>query len=163
MKLIRNKLLLITGTAILTGTLFASTALASSGMVNAQTTSNPNGPQKMIRLQLKNGTDSPLKLTAASPEDLTAQVNSLLETGFDADKQEIQIILKDNGKGIPEEELPFIFDRFRRGIDTQAIPGSGLGLAIVHETLKRINGTISVESKVDIGTRFIIRLQPIQR
>lgn len=72
--------------------------------------------------------------------------------------QEILIILKDSGKGIPEQELPFIFDRFRRGIDTQAIPGSGLGLAIVHEALKRINGTISVESQVDIGTQFIIRL-----
>lgn len=81
MRLIRNKLLLITGTALLSGTLFASTALASTGMVNAKTSSNPNEPQKMMTLQLKNGTDSPIKLTAASPEELTAQVSSLLESG----------------------------------------------------------------------------------
>lgn len=81
MRLIRNKLLLITGTAILSGTLFASTALASTGMVNAKITGNSNGPQKMMTLQLKNGTDSPIKLTAASPEEMKAQINSLLESG----------------------------------------------------------------------------------
>lgn len=81
MRMLRNKLLLITGTAILSGTLFASTALASTGPVTTKTAGNPNGPQKMITLALKNGTASPVKLTAASPEGLTVQVKSLLDSG----------------------------------------------------------------------------------
>lgn len=69
-----------------------------------------------------------------------------------------KIVVQDSGKGIPKEELPYIFDRFHRGVDTQSIPGTGLGLAIVREFLKRMNGTISVESTVGIGTKFVIQL-----
>lgn len=78
------------------------------------------------------------------------------------DDSEALITLRDTGKGIPEEELPYIFDRFRRGVDTQSIPGTGLGLAIARESLKRMRGTISVESKVGVGTCFMIRF-PFQQ
>ncbi len=70
------------------------------------------------------------------------------------------IIIEDSGIGIPNEEIPNIFERFYR-IDTSRsnkIKGSGLGLAIVKHSLKKLNGQISVESKVSKGSRFHVIL-----
>ncbi|CAM3682848.1 HAMP domain-containing sensor histidine kinase [Aeromicrobium ponti] len=68
----------------------------------------------------------------------------------------IIIRIKDNGKGIPEHELPYIFNRFYR-VDksrTRALGGTGLGLAIVKELIHAHGGTITVKSKENIGTEF---------
>jgi len=64
--------------------------------------------------------------------------------------------VRDTGPGISPEELPHIFDAFRRGHgDSGANPhGMGLGLSIVKKTLDRLGGTISAESKPDAGTSF---------
>ncbi|WP_174732786.1 sensor histidine kinase [Mesobacillus harenae] len=73
-------------------------------------------------------------------------------------KQLISIIIEDNGKGIPEKDIPFIFNRFYR-VDksrTRASGGTGLGLAIVQELVLAHGGSISVESKVGAGTKFTI-------
>lgn len=73
----------------------------------------------------------------------------------------IHIILTDNGKGIPETDLPHIFDRFYR-VDksrTRALGGSGLGLAIVKELVHAHGGTITVHSKENVGTEFEIVLK----
>jgi signal transduction histidine kinase len=73
----------------------------------------------------------------------------------------IHINLTDNGKGIPETDLPHIFDRFYR-VDksrTRALGGSGLGLAIVKELVLAHGGTITVQSKENIGTVFEIILR----
>ncbi|MBT2690915.1 HAMP domain-containing histidine kinase [Bacillus sp. ISL-47] len=71
-------------------------------------------------------------------------------------KKNINIRIKDNGKGIPEHELPYIFNRFYR-VDksrTRALGGTGLGLAIVKELIHAHGGTITVKSKENIGTEF---------
>jgi signal transduction histidine kinase len=73
----------------------------------------------------------------------------------------IHITLTDNGKGIPETDLPHIFDRFYR-VDksrTRALGGSGLGLAIVKELVHAHGGTITVQSKENVGTEFEIVLK----
>lgn len=73
----------------------------------------------------------------------------------------IHIILTDIGKGIPETDLPHIFDRFYR-VDksrTRALGGSGLGLAIVKELVHAHGGTITVHSKENVGTEFEIVLK----
>ncbi len=63
----------------------------------------------------------------------------------------------DDGKGIPEENLPRVFDPFfttRRGEG-----GSGLGLHIVHNLVtQRLRGRIEVQSSVGRGTRFVIEV-----
>jgi signal transduction histidine kinase len=72
----------------------------------------------------------------------------------------LHIIITDNGKGIPEKDIPHIFDRFYR-VDksrTRALGGSGLGLAIVRELVHAHSGTITVKSKENIGTEFEIIL-----
>ncbi|MEO8368384.1 MAG: ATP-binding protein [Candidatus Solibacter sp.] len=74
----------------------------------------------------------------------------------------IEIIVEDNGHGIPAEHLPHIFDRFYRvpGKGTAPSPeqGLGLGLSFVAWIVKAHNGKIEVESTLGKGTRFIIRL-----
>lgn len=68
------------------------------------------------------------------------------------------IILHDDGKGIPEEYLPKIFDPYFSTKDTFSQRGMGLGLSICHAILKRHNGHISVVSTAKIGTRVSLYL-----
>ncbi|MBN8200049.1 sensor histidine kinase [Bacillus sp. NTK034] len=71
-------------------------------------------------------------------------------------KKDVNIKVRDNGKGIPEEDLPHILNRFYR-VDksrTRSLGGTGLGLAIVKELVLAHGGTISVKSKEGIGTEF---------
>lgn len=73
----------------------------------------------------------------------------------------IRIIVKDSGEGIPEEDLPFIFNRFWKGDRSRsrtASTGSGLGLAISRNLVQAHSGTIEVASKVGLGTTFTIEL-----
>ncbi|GFR36210.1 sensor histidine kinase [Thermobrachium celere] len=65
-----------------------------------------------------------------------------------------KIEIKDNGEGIEEKHLPFIFERFYR-VKEKGV--GGLGLSIAKEIIKLHNGTIEVESKVGEGTTFIIQ------
>jgi len=68
-----------------------------------------------------------------------------------------EIIISDNGGGIPKEDLPHIFTRFYRG--KNASPDSvGIGLAMSYSILRIQNGDILVSSKEGEGTRFAIRL-----
>src|SRR6266498_1092755 len=70
------------------------------------------------------------------------------------------IEVTDTGRGIPDSELPHIFDTFRQveGTATRVHGGFGLGLSIVKQLVSLMNGEIKVRSKVDEGTRFIITL-----
>jgi two-component system phosphate regulon sensor histidine kinase PhoR len=72
------------------------------------------------------------------------------------------IEVKDDGPGIAAQHLPRIFERFYRvdaGRDRRQ-GGTGLGLAIVKHLVQRMNGEITVESRLGRGTRFLVRLRP---
>lgn len=71
-----------------------------------------------------------------------------------------RIQIKDNGRGIPEEELEHIFDRFARveRSRSQRYGGSGLGLAVCRELLNLLGGKISVWSRPGVGTVFTVEL-----
>ncbi len=68
--------------------------------------------------------------------------------------------VSDTGPGIPESEIPYIFDAFRQvdGVATRAHGGFGLGLAIVKQLTTLMNGEVRVKSKVDRGSTFTITL-----
>jgi signal transduction histidine kinase len=73
----------------------------------------------------------------------------------------IQVAVEDTGHGIPPEQLARIFERFYRGDDARdrASGGAGLGLAIVSELIGAMGGTVSAESIVGQGSRFIFTLR----
>lgn len=66
----------------------------------------------------------------------------------------------DTGMGIPEGELPHIFERFFRGEEPRSmqISGTGLGLAIVKEIVELHGGRVTVESEMDVGSTFTVWL-----
>ncbi len=66
--------------------------------------------------------------------------------------------VEDTGIGIPQEHLPHIFERFRQvdGSSTRRYEGTGIGLAIVKEAVELLQGSVSVSSEVQKGTRFQI-------
>ncbi len=66
------------------------------------------------------------------------------------------ITIEDNGEGIPKEELPYIFRRFYKGVNTLKPDSIGIGLALSKLIIESQNGSISVESKIGQGTRFTI-------
>ncbi len=82
-----------------------------------------------------------------------------------ANNGNIQLIIKDNGKGINPDFLPHIFDRFRQddSTSTRIHGGLGLGLAISNHIIKLHNGTIDVKSEgIGKGATFIVKLPYIK-
>ena len=69
-----------------------------------------------------------------------------------------QIMIRDNGMGISENELNHIWDRLFRGDRSRSKPGLGLGLTLVRATVNSHNGTIEVSSSINQGTTFTIHL-----
>lgn len=77
---------------------------------------------------------------------------------------DVAVEVTDTGEGIPRRELPRIFERFYR-VDTaraRATGGTGLGLAIVKHVAERHGGTVSAESELGVGSKFVLRL-PVLR
>jgi signal transduction histidine kinase len=71
------------------------------------------------------------------------------------------LLVEDTGVGLAPEDVPHTFERFYlhdRNPDGRARIGSGLGLAIVKELTERMGGSISVDSELGRGTRFVVRL-----
>jgi signal transduction histidine kinase/ligand-binding sensor domain-containing protein/DNA-binding response OmpR family regulator len=72
----------------------------------------------------------------------------------------IQIVISDNGKGIPSDKLNRIFERFYQ-VDTEGknqLSGTGIGLALTHDLISVYRGTIQVESSSGEGTTFVVNL-----
>ncbi|HBF7899498.1 sensor histidine kinase [Clostridioides difficile] len=94
--------------------------------------------------------------------------NALTFTPFDGkivlsmDKEDGFAIIKisDNGKGIPPENIPKVFDRFFTERDNNEPKGQGLGLYIVKSIIREHGGEIFVDSELGKGTVFTIKLSP---
>lgn len=71
-------------------------------------------------------------------------------------------IIEDNGSGIPEEDLPFVFERFYKAdksrVRNHKKKGTGLGLSIAKNIIEAHHGKISVKSKINEGTSFILHI-----
>lgn len=64
----------------------------------------------------------------------------------------------DHGVGIPEDELPLLFEKFHRGSNTRELRGTGLGLAGSRAVVQQLGGTIEVRSRLGEGSTFALRL-----
>jgi hypothetical protein len=109
----------------------------------------------------------------ADPTDMEIIFNNLVSNAVKYNKpggraeiiierteDEVVIVFSDTGIGIKEADRQNLFTEFVRIKDerTRNITGSGLGLSIVRKVIELYNGSISVESEPDVGTKFTVRL-----
>lgn len=102
--------------------------------------------------------DLPL-VTVGRPELDLADANSVEHTPVDisgaVEKGSVVVSVRDQGPGIAEADLPYIFDRFYRGRHTKNyVPGAGLGLFIAREIVRAHGGEIWAESTLGSGSVF---------
>lgn len=81
----------------------------------------------------------------------------IIEISVTENEECISIVIKDNGKGISSGHADKIFDKFYR-IPNQSVKGTGLGLYIVKQAVKKLKGSIVVDSKEKEWTSFVIQL-----
>jgi two-component system OmpR family sensor kinase len=103
----------------------------------------------LLFLALHNMVDNAIKFTA--PGD-TVEVRAF------EDGTGVVIEVADTGPGIPEEELPHIWEELYRGQGARGVPGSGLGLALVRAIVERHGGTVALRSRPGQGTVLNVRL-----
>ncbi len=87
-----------------------------------------------------------------------------MDVRMDQCGDEVVTAIVDNGVGIPEADLPHMFEEFYRAsnVKQEGITGTGLGLAIVKDLVRRYEGRISVHSTEGEGTTFTVVL-PVAR
>lgn len=84
--------------------------------------------------------------------------NGKVSIAYEAVGEELTIEIEDSGSGIGDEDKKHLFDAYFRGSNSNNISGEGIGLYVVKENLNKINGTISVESELGKGSKFIIKI-----
>ncbi len=85
--------------------------------------------------------------------------NGIVKIDLTLEEQYFVFKVKDNGIGIPKNDIPRIFERFYRVDKSRSTRGTGLGLAIVKHIVKLFNGEISVKSKVGRGSTFTVKIK----
>jgi two-component system sensor histidine kinase MprB len=104
------------------------------------------------------------------PERLGRAINNLLDNAArhspPGGTVELQVgpkgvEVRDHGRGVDPEDLPYVFDRFFRGRNSRGRQGSGLGLAIVRQVAQQHGGSVSVTNAVDGGAIFNLWLPGI--
>jgi two-component system OmpR family sensor kinase len=81
-----------------------------------------------------------------------------IELRASEDGNQVVIEIADTGPGIPQEEIPHIWQELYRGEGARGIPGSGLGLALTRSIIERHKGSIILRSRVEEGTVITTRL-----
>jgi heavy metal sensor kinase len=110
-----------------------------------------------LRQVIQNLVDNAIKFT------LSGEVR--VEAMLDSENNGL-LVVKDTGVGIPEEHLPYVFDRFYRGDHSRtrlAAGGCGLGLSICKALITAHGGTINIKSDVGHGTEVHVRFPPVKQ
>ncbi|MFN2512942.1 MAG: ATP-binding protein [Pyrinomonadaceae bacterium] len=140
--------------------------------------------------QLRVEPGAKLPLVCADPKTLRRVLSNLIENSIkytpdggkiviaaNADKEEVAITVTDNGRGIPAEDMPVLFDKFHRGrpaphsaatrnavtdaelLEDADVSGVGLGLYLARNVTELMGGRISVESELGRGSTFTVHLR----
>lgn len=110
------------------------------------------GDEKLMLTAIKNLIENACKFSPNNQAQVSLSIVS----------NQIEIEIKNEGKGIPEADLPFIFQPFFRGVNTANSKGYGIGLSLVERIIHLHNGQISVSSAVNSWTTFKVNL-PIKK
>jgi PAS domain S-box-containing protein len=109
-----------------------------------------NTDEKALRHILVNLLSNALKY---SPKEYPVKVD------IDNDNEVFFLSVSDKGIGIPQEDQMRIFDQFYRASNVGDISGTGLGMSVVLRSLEILGGSIEVDSTIDVGTKFLIKLK----
>ncbi|HSV29981.1 MAG TPA: sensor histidine kinase, partial [Candidatus Omnitrophota bacterium] len=109
------------------------------------------GDPKLLKLAFNNLIGNAIKYS---------QPNTPVTVRAWADDDGIWVAVSDYGIGIPETDLPRIFDRFHRAANADGIAGSGIGLHMVRQIVELHGGAITVDSAEGHGSTFTARLRP---
>ncbi len=123
--------------------------------------SRRNAPEIQIQPNLQ-----PVSIEGA-PARLGRAINNLLDNAarhsppggtieVTVDRDGVRV--RDHGPGVPEQDLPYVFDRFFRGTTSRGKQGSGLGLAIVRQVTQQHGGSATVANAADGGAVFTLHL-----
>ncbi|WP_139488593.1 sensor histidine kinase [Brevibacillus dissolubilis] len=112
-------------------------------------------PQRIAQV-ITNLLGNSLKFTAGSGQGLA---QGSVHLTVRREETSVVLTVQDTGSGIPEEDLPFVFDRFYRGDRSRQreTGGSGLGLTIVKSFVEAHGGTVAIESTLGRGTTVTVR------
>jgi signal transduction histidine kinase len=105
------------------------------------------GDEKLVLTALKNLIENGCKFSTDKQAHVSLQIIA----------QTIEIKIKNVGKGIPEADLPYIFQPFFRAENTAASKGYGIGLSLVERIISLHQGSISVESEQNGWTEFTVK------
>ncbi|HTF19983.1 MAG TPA: HAMP domain-containing sensor histidine kinase [Chryseolinea sp.] len=110
------------------------------------------GNNKLLQIALSNVVNNAIKYSN----------NQVVIMSIGTSENEVIVVVKDLGIGIPESEIDFIYDPFFRAANTAAYDGYGIGLPLTRNILRLHHGSIRVSSKVNAGTVVELRI-PIAR
>lgn len=107
------------------------------------------GDWDLLFLAIHNLVDNAIKYTLPG--------NTIEVRAFE-DGSTVVVEVADTGPGIPEAELPHVWEELSRGYSARGVPGSGLGLALVRTITERHGGRVTLRSRAGHGTVFSMRL-----
>lgn len=107
-----------------------------------------NGNRQLLQLAFVNLLNNACKYSYNKP----------VSVHIGASDRQVIIVVQDKGVGIPEEEIKFIFDPFFRASNSKLFEGYGIGLPLARNIITLHNGTLTVSSKVEVGTTVQVRI-----
>jgi signal transduction histidine kinase len=116
--------------------------------IDDESTLNVNGDEQLLKAAIINVLDNSCKYS----------VNNRVSVLLKSNAGKTMLEFKDHGIGIPEEDLPHLFEPFYRGHNTENYKGNGIGLSLVYRIVKSHFGDIRIKSQVNQGTVLTIFL-----
>lgn len=134
----------------------------------------PETTQKNLKLMCNNELISDDNIISTDNDKLFAILTNLIKNAVKFTKtgeiefgcrkkgKMLEFYVRDTGKGIPQEQLQMVFERFRQGSEAhnREYEGSGLGLAISKAYVQMLGGEISIESNEGVGSKFTFTIKP---
>jgi two-component system phosphate regulon sensor histidine kinase PhoR len=125
--------------------------------------------EKQITLAHRGGTSSKVLGNASALRQVLANLisnavkfspaGSTVRIGVNEETPWLHLSVEDEGRGIPDKDIPRIFGRFYRAAGSEQIKGTGLGLYIAKLLVEAMAGRLSVESALGVGSAFTVSLQ----